>query len=118
MRGGGADHTSASGFRSCQTPAQAWARSWQATARESLQGSSLQPAQEMAAGTLLSQDLRLTEDGQVPMVPGTARMFEVRSQNLHAAASSLTAGALFFQASCPKPASLPLPALPFPARLR
>ncbi|XP_049688882.1 LOW QUALITY PROTEIN: lactosylceramide alpha-2,3-sialyltransferase-like [Accipiter gentilis] len=70
MRGGGADHTSASGFRSCQTPAQAWARSWQATARESLQGSSLQPAQEMAAGTLLSQDLRLAEDGQVPMVPG------------------------------------------------
>lgn len=72
----------------------------------------------MAAGTLLSQHLRLAEDGQVPMVPGTARMFEVLSQNLHTAASSLTAGALFFQAACPKPASVALPALPFPARLR
>ena len=56
------------------------------TAKESLQGSSLQPAQEMAAGTLLSQDLRLPEDGRVPIVPSTAQMFEVLSQNLHAAA--------------------------------
>lgn len=63
--------------KSCQSPAQVWVRSWQGTGRGSLQGSSLQPAQELATGTGLSRDLRLPEDGRVPTVSGTAQMFEV-----------------------------------------